>query len=359
MRNKPTSGTELSLVTWAVKALGERLPATWSLEGVPYQKGPNKTRQDAVDAVVRLRGPDGTRSDVILETRSRIDPVDVPGVIDKVRRLARGRSVWIVAPFLSARTRDRLKEEKVNFADVTGNMWLALEKPALYIETRGLDRDPQASARPLASLKGRAAARVVRALCDFKPPYGIRELAERSETSLASIARVVALMAREAAVVRNKRGGIDEADPAALIQRWTQDYGLLRSNKVQPFLEPRDLKALKEKLKSLRARYAVTGSLAASTRTAVPPPRLGVLYVDDISAAASILGLRAVDAGANVFLVRPFDPVVYERCSKLDSVNYAAVSQVAADLLTSPGRGPADGEDLLAWMRNNPDAWRV
>ena len=30
-----------------------------------------------------------------------------------------------------------------------------------------------------------------------------------------------------------------------------------------------------------------------------------------------------------------------------------------ADLLTSPGRGPAEAEALMSWMERNQDAWRT
>ena len=40
-------------------------------------------------------------------------------------------------------------------------------------------------------------------------------------------------------------------------------------------------------------------------------------------------------------------------------VRYVALSQVAADLLTSPGRGPAEAESLLEWMRANETEWRA
>ncbi len=355
MWNRPVFGTESSPAAQVVKALGERLPSTWRLDVVGSRGRRGGTRPEAV---VRLRAADGTRSEVLLEARRRVDPVDVRAVVDQARRLARGRAVWIVAPFLGPRTRERLTQERVGFADATGNMRLVLEKPALFIESAGADRDPRASTRALASLKGRAAGRVVRALCDYRPPYGIREIAGRSGTSLASLARVTALLEREAVVVRDEKGGIAGADPETLIRRWTQDYSLLGTNGARTYLEPRDLKALTRKLKELPGRYAVTGSLAAAARIAVPPPRLGTVYVDDPAAAAAKLGLKSVDAGANVFLVRPFDPVVYERASIVDAVNYAAASQVAADLLTSPGRGPVEGEDLLAWMTKDPDAWR-
>jgi len=39
-------------------------------------------------------------------------------------------------------------------------------------------------------------------------------------------------------------------------------------------------------------------------------------------------------------------------------VAYVAPSQAAADLLTSPGRGPSEAEALIAWMAANEAAWR-
>ncbi len=43
----------------------------------------------------------------------------------------------------------------------------------------------------------RGASRVIRALCDFRPPYGIRELAMRSNTPAPTITRVVQLLEQE------------------------------------------------------------------------------------------------------------------------------------------------------------------
>lgn len=57
-------------------------------------------------------------------------------------------------------------------------------------------------------------------------------------------------------------------------------------------------------------------------------------------------------------LAEPFDPVVYERTWEQDGVTFAALSQIAADLLTSPGRGPAEADELLDWMAKNEAAWR-
>ena len=44
----------------------------------------------------------------------------------------------------------------------------------------------------------------------------------------------------------------------------------------------------------------------------VAPARLTILFVDDMDEAAERLALRPTEAGANVILAEPFDPVVYE-----------------------------------------------
>ncbi len=39
-------------------------------------------------------------------------------------------------------------------------------------------------------------------------------------------------------------------------------------------------------------------------------------------------------------------------------MTYAALSQVAVDLLTGPGRNPAEGQALLDWMETDERTWR-
>jgi hypothetical protein len=67
---------------------------------------------------------------------------------------------------------------------------------------------------------------------------------------------------------------------------------------------------------------------------------------------------ESTEVGANVILAEPFDPVVYERSREQDGIACVAPSQNAADLLTSPGRGPAEAEELMEWMSRNEGAWR-
>ncbi len=83
-----------------------------------------------------------------------------------------------------------------------------------------------------------------------------------------------------------------------------------------------------------------------------------MIYVDNVREAAEALDLRETETGANVMLLQPFDNVVTARRIQHDDLWLVNPSQLAADLLTSPGRGPAEGEELLDWMKDNLDAWR-
>ncbi len=354
MGNRAFSGT--SLLRDAAETLRRRLPRSWRIdESAPRERGP--------DSLFHVHAPDGNRSTLIVEIKPRVDPRDVPRLIAQFREHARHErnrnpGFLLVAPYVSPRTQELLDEAGVGYIDTTGNVRLALERPALFIERCGAVSNPWPEDHSLRSLKGPSSGRVVRALCDFIPPYGIRELAERSRTAAASVSRVVALLDRDAIVTKESRGRVAAVDWRALIRRWTQDYSLTSSNRTETYLEPRGLPHLLYKLRGTGLQYAVTGSLAGAARAPIAAPRLATLYVEDIGSAAPEMGLRPADSGANVLLAEPFDPVAFDRCWEQDSIRFSALSQVAADLLTSPGRGPSEGEELLKWMDEHEAEWQ-
>ena len=307
--------------------------------------------------MITIESPDGARTSLVVEVKSRLEPFDVERVLHQLRAHEAGVPM-IVARYLGPRARERIVELGGNYADATGNFRLVLENPALFIEASGADRDPAPERRSLGSLKGPAAGRVVRAACDFRPPFGVRDLAERSRTSLGSVSRTLDLLRREALVDREGRGVVRTVDWEKTIRRWTRDYGLVTSNRTSSWLAARGVQAVLNQLAEKVPQSAVTASFAAARIAPVTAPRLLVVFVSKASDAAGRLDLRPAEAGANVLLVEPFDPVVFDRTITRDGLVLASPSQVAADLLTSPGRGPAEAAALLVWMKEHEDDWR-
>lgn len=328
------SGTRLA--ESSRRLLETRLPPGWSavLPGL----GPGGPGECPLE----LRSPDKKVARLDLRCRSQVFPRDVIDLKEKGRT-----ATVLVAPFLSVATQRRLRELGLNYLDLTGNVRLAVGRPGLFIETVGATKDPAPAPGARRSLKGPKAGRLVRTLCEFPPPFTLSELATRAAIDGGYASRLVTWLAREDLLNRRPRGPIDAVDIVGLIRRWADDYQVLSSNVVASFLDARGISNLTQRLPQLGVRYAVTGSLAASLLAPVAPPRLAMVYVAAVEPVVEALKLRPADAGINVMLLLPFDEIVFERTSQVQGLTLAAPSQVAADLLGSPGRGPNEAEAVL------------
>jgi hypothetical protein len=315
-------------------------------------------RDLATDAQVAITAPDGQRAVVLLEAKRSLDP---RGASELARRLGTdrpGEPVIVVSPYLTASVRDRLRVSGLGYVDFTGNARLTLGSPGLHIETAGADCDPNPARRPTRSLRGPKAGRVIRALCDFREPGGVRDLATKTGLDPGYVSRILALLDREMLVERGPRGRILKVDWERLLRRWAQDVPFESRGQTASYLEPRGLPAPLERFPSSELRYAITGSLAASRLAPIAPSRLAVIYVESLERAAEAWSLRPAETGGNVLLILPTDDCVFAGTRDVEGINYAAPSQVAADLLTSPGRGPAEADELIRWMAANEEKWR-
>jgi hypothetical protein len=124
------------------------------------------------------------------------------------------------------------------------------------------------------------------------------------------------------------------------------------------WLAPRGLKSVWDGLRDADFPYVITGSAVAAGIAPVAPPRLASVYVEDPEAAAAALGLRATDAGANVVLLQPHDGSLLDRADDRDGLRTAPLPLLVADLLSGPGRSPAEGVALMEWMAAHEEAWR-
>ncbi|GAB3961622.1 hypothetical protein GCM10029978_014320 [Actinoallomurus acanthiterrae] len=317
-----------------------------------------------IDAFVELTGPDQTRAVLVVEAKRSVVTRDLSGVLEQVQshihHYAGAAAPLLAARYLPPSARAWLEERGVSYVDATGNLRVVLERPALFLRDVGADRDPwRGPGRPRGTLQGPPAARVVRALVDFAPPISVPELARRSGASTGATYRVVEFLEREALIERTPRGPISAARWRGLIERWSEDYGFQRSNTVSAYLQPRGLSAVLDSLTaSQELRYVISGSLAAYTYAPYAPPRLAMIYVDDPDRVAERLGLRSVDSGANTLLATGDYGVVFDRPVETGGLRFVAPSQAAVDLLTGPGRSPAEAHALLDWMEKHESDWR-
>ncbi len=324
------------------RSLSGRVPPSWK---VSFSQGGNR---------LRIQPPNNRAVELVVISRGNVEPRDVGQILGAFVK----RPSVLVAPFLSPRSRTLLQASDVNYMDATGNIRIAVDSPAIFIQTEGLEKNPTRIIRPLSSLKGGVSSRIVRNIAATPPPISIRDFATKIRTSASQVSRVAELLEREALVSREK-GKIVSVLWADLIRRWTNDYSFLASNDVKMFLAPRGIEAARKLLSTISAPYAVTGTHAAQAQAAASaPPQYLMMYVDSPDEIARQLSLQEVTRGANVLLAVPQDGNVLHDVSKKDGILYTSLTQTVADLLTGPDRLPSEGEFLLTWMEENQDEWR-
>ncbi|MEV5558086.1 hypothetical protein AB0L44_30900 [Nonomuraea wenchangensis] len=266
----------------------------------------------------------------------------------------------VVSRYLSPPVRKRLAEAGLSYIDATGNITLNVSQPGLFIADRGADHDPwRGPGRPRGTLKGAPAAKIVRALLDHERSWAIRELIDVAGVSTGSTYRVIEFLESENLATRTTSGAVVVPNWIALLRRWSEDYGFVRSNRVTRWIAPRGLPNLMRWAVDRPTQYAMTGTLAAANWAPYAPARSAMIYAADAEHTAQLWELRPADAGANVMLAEPESDVVFTRTlTDASGLTVAAPSQVAVDLMTGPGRSPSEAEELIEWMARHESAWR-
>ena len=323
----------------AVEQIQRCLPGHWTTNVAM------KTN-DVADARLTIKTPAGATAALAIGARRQLDPRLVPEVAGALRTAAADAAV-VIAPFLGPRTRERLAEEGIGYVDLCGNMRLVLDRPTIFIATRGDESSPWAVPRSTRSLHAPKACRIVRALADGDPPFGVRQLAAIAGTDPGYVSRLLDLFHREELIEREPRGPIVAVHLARLLRRWAEDYNFGEAHRFVALAHPHGVPGALARLRDAQVPHALTARAGAAALSGTALPGAVAAYVDNPERVAAIVGAEPVDGGANLLLIDPFDPFVFEGTWETSGLRYAARAQIIADLLGCPAPGPAQAASLL------------
>lgn len=326
---------------------------------------------EIVDAIWGLRRSEGEASygEILVEAKRHLTPAAAANLTARQLaslRLLSGQTVVVVAPWLSPRTREVLEERGFGYLDLTGNILLRLDRPAIFIKTQGADENPSPEPPGRRGFTGPRAARLVRQLVDFREPRRASELAAATDLSEGYVSRLLDSMSDEALIGRSKDRLITKVDWRGLLRARAASYQLMRANHVAPAIARKGSARLLETLRQDGGEVLATGSIAAH---AFAPTAVGgalMLYVPPgphtIDQVARDLSLLRIDqaADADVLLLQPMSSGAMERPypERIDGIRCVGLSQLVLDCLSGPGRMPAEGEAVLEWMVEHEDEWR-
>ena len=339
----------------AVEQIQRCLPGHWSTSVTL------KTN-DAADARLTIKTPAGASAALAIGARRQLDPRLVAEVAGALKTAAADAFV-VIAPFLGPRTRERLADEGLGYVDLVGNMRLLLDRPTVFISSRGEDSSPWAAPRTARSLHAAKASRLVRALVDGEGapvPVGVRQLAALVGTDPGYVSRLLDLFHREELIERLPRGPVVAVHAARLIQRWADDYRFGDAHRFVAVAHAHGVPGALAALRDAGVPHALTARAGAAALMGTALPGIVAAYVDNPERVAAVIGAEPADTGANLLLIDPFDGFVFDGTWESSGLRYAARAQIIADLLGSPAPAPAQAASLLATMaaptRAAPDA---
>lgn len=363
----PATASERNILRLCTDRIRELLPDDWKATSDAYFG--NQSMHRGVDGELAITTPDGDTAPFLVEVKRVLNRRDIGAVARRLGEATEDTPTpgMVMARYISPPLQEILRELNLSYVDATGNVMVTARRPALVLRDRGLSHDPnRGPGRPRATLKGEPAARLVRTLAAKNRTWSARELVESSGVSTGATYRVLEYLQEEELVDKTADKRFAVTDWPRLLRRWSRDYSFVENTQTRRFIEPRGLPSLLNKIAQKddpNFRYAVTGSVAAAQWAPYAPARAAFIYTDNAAEAAKKWRLHPVDdstaEAANVVLGEPEYPLVFDGTSPTnDGYTIASIEQVAVDLLSGPGRNPAEGEELIEWMQAHESAWR-
>lgn len=302
---------------------------------------------------------------LLIEAKKSLYPRDARQLLWRLKELrnfwAHGKTenhqaVWLLlADSISPGAKELLKEERVGYYDSGGSLFLPAEGVYLYIDRP----PPKPIERRIRSLFSGRKAQVLHALLmRCKDWIRVTELSKEAEVSAATASQVLTELDRSEWLESRGQGPSKERhlrDPSGLLDAWAKQQATLKPPAMRRYYAPSvRVDGLMEKLDRVctdrDVQYAITGD-AAGQRYApflsnVSQVRCRMLAGSSAEKAIGDLDARAVNEGANLFVIEATTHGELLFRERIDGTWLASPIQVYLDLVRSEGRSKELAEHL-------------
>jgi len=311
----------------------------------------NRVGSQPADLVVKFRMKDHEHT-LVLEVAGLGQPKQIREAItrlNEIRREVPDAYPVAVSGYISSQSAAILRRNGLGYLDLSGNCYLAFEN--IHIEKEGKP-NVHPSTRPLKSLFGARATRVVRVLLvDPQHAWRLGELAKAAEVSLGHAHNVVKRLEELAWVERGEQQRIRLVRPGDLLDAWADAY-IYRQNGVAAYFSP---ERITRKLMADVAAWAQAAgrryafSLHSGAALVAPNIRFPAIhcYLDgDPGGLVNALGLRPGEREGNVHILSPYDRGVFYAPLEKGGLSVVCLPQLYVDLFRYERRGREQAQYL-------------
>ncbi|HLO52487.1 MAG TPA: type IV toxin-antitoxin system AbiEi family antitoxin [Kamptonema sp.] len=253
-----------------------------------------------------------------------------------------------IAPYISPKSAEICTQEDIGYVDLAGNCRLCFGQ--VYIQKEGKP-NPFNEKRDLRSLYSPKAERVLRVLLNSgQKAWKVQDLGVEAAVSLGQVSNVKKLLT-DRELIKTGPDGFWLGEPCLLLSDFRQHYDY-RRHQVFNFYSLKSVgemeAALAQTCSDAGIRYALTGfSGAARYAPVVRYQRVMAYVAKGVEKLAEKLNLKAVNSGANVSLLQPYDEGVFYQAQDIDGTQVVSPIQLYLDLYQMRGRGEEAAQALL------------
>lgn len=253
------------------------------------------------------------------------------------------------APYVSESSRDICREAGVGYLDLLGNCLIAFDQ--VYIERFGFEKEPEK--RELRSVFSDKASRVVRRLlANPHHRWHVQELAKETGVSTGMVSQVKTKLL-DSEYVDRVGDMFALARPVDLLKRWGEAYRFEKSE-LSEYYSAKPLgeveRAISEVCQKRSFDYAFTlfaGAKAVGSQYVRVANRTHAYLLGEKDQVAQEVGLKKVESGGNVVLMKPFDEDLLFGKRLVDGVWVVSDLQLYLDFCSQKGRAQETAEFLL------------
>ncbi|MCK4278894.1 MAG: hypothetical protein KAW82_06895 [Desulfurellaceae bacterium] len=256
----------------------------------------------------------------------------------------------IIAPYISQRSAEICRENQVGFVDLEGNAFLSFDN--ILIDKRVKERT-KVEKREVVEIFSPRATRIIRVLLENKKErWLITDLAKEANVSVGYTSNVLSALVNQGYVGREKRKGFQVKDMTALLDRWASIYDFSQNEIISLYTFEKDFGNLFKKINDVSDSLKLKCGLTLLSGASIVAPYIArfadiYLYIQgDIKIWKEKLDLREVEAGANFYLIIPYDEGIFYALNKVKGVPVVGNIQLYLDLIKYPARGKEQAEYL-------------